>query len=166
MSDHLISPLSSLTNESSSMCFNTPVMAGQALSAQDDVTTTTAILMFFQTLGGAIWIVSSPVPTAIRLSVRLLTHSQSVAESAFNNSLLKALPIHAPTVDVQSVIDAGASGFRALFTAEEVPGIVDSYMIALRVTFIIAIAMAGAGALVSPLFPWVSIKGKAAAVAA
>nr|OQO11966.1 hypothetical protein B0A51_17373 [Rachicladosporium sp. CCFEE 5018] len=132
-----------LTGAGLGMCFNTPVMAGQALSSQEDVPTTTAILMFFQTLGGAIWI--------------------SAGESAFTNSLLAALRVHAPQVNPADVLTAGASGLRAAFTPEQLPGIVDSYMEGLRIAFILGIALTGMGTLLSPLFPWVSIKVKTTA---
>lgn len=59
------------------------------------------------------------------------------------------------------MLAAGATGLRDVFTADELPGIVDSYMGALKVAYIIAITTGGAAFVVSLAGRWVSIKDKA-----
>ena len=49
---------------------------------------------------------------------------------------------------------------RDAFTSDQLPGILVSYMTALRVAFAISIATGGAAAVVALGAPWTSIKGK------
>ena len=84
----------------------------------------------------------------------------STAESTFNNKMLAGLKIHVPTVDPRQVIAAGATGLRGLFGSAELEGIVASYMLGLRATFLLAVALAGCAGIVSFFAPRVSIKGR------
>lgn len=58
------------------------------------------------------------------------------------------------------VVAVGATGLRDAFTEAQLPGILVSYMAALRVAYTISIATGGAAALVALFSPWTSIKGK------
>lgn len=89
----------------------------------------------------------------------------SAAQSAFTNTLISSLKTNASTIDPMAVIAAGASGLRDRFVAGELPGILVSYVEALRVTFAIAIAAAGLSALTSGAVRWISIKGEKVDVA-
>ncbi|TKA81270.1 hypothetical protein B0A49_00224 [Cryomyces minteri] len=122
------------------LCFQAPIMAGQALAKPEDVSTTTALLMFFQTMGGAFFV--------------------SAAQSAFSNALIKSLLVNAPTVNVVQVVAIGATELRSTFTAEQLPGILVAYMDGLKVGFALAIALAGCATVVSVFTPWTSVKGK------
>jgi len=51
----------------------------------------------------------------------------SFDETIFTNSLKTLLPRYAPSVNPQSVINAGASGFRAITTNEELAGVLIAY---------------------------------------
>jgi hypothetical protein len=51
------------------LSFSVPMMAGQALAKDEDIPTTTALLMFFQTMGGALGV--------------------SAAQAAFTNELVR-----------------------------------------------------------------------------
>ena len=122
------------------LCFQAPIMAGQALSDPQDVSATTAILLFFQTIGGAFMV--------------------SSAQAGFTNTLLKKLAIHAPDVDPHAVIAAGATKLRETFTDQQLPGILASYMDGLKVVFIIIVALAGCATITSVAMPWTSVKRK------
>lgn len=124
------------------IAFQAPIMASQALAAPEDVSTTTAILLFFQTMGAAFMV--------------------SVAQSGFANTLVKKLVTNAPGVDSSVVISAGATRLRDMFTERQLEGILASYMDGLKVAFAISIALAGCATIVSFAFPWISIKGKQA----
>ncbi|TVY73227.1 MFS gliotoxin efflux transporter gliA [Lachnellula suecica] len=128
------------------LCFQIPVMSGQALAKAEDVATVTAILMFFQSIGGALFI--------------------SAAQAAFDNTLVAQILVHAPGIDPSSVIAVGATGLRDAFTPAQLPGILVAYMAALRVAYAIAIASGGAAAVVALFAPWTSIKGKVSVGAA
>jgi hypothetical protein len=120
--------------------FQTPIMIGQALAKEEDVATVTAILMFIQTVGGALLV--------------------SAAQAAFVNTLLSELVKNAPDIDPMKVIAAGATGLRDTFTAEQLPGMLVSYMAALRVTYAMAIATSGCATIIALFAPWKTIKGK------
>lgn len=84
----------------------------------------------------------------------------SAAQAAFVNTLISQLLINAPGIDPAQVVAVGATGLRAAFTEFQLPGILVSYMAALRVAYAISIATGGAAALVALFAPWTSIKGK------
>ncbi|KAI9871644.1 MAG: hypothetical protein M1830_002659 [Pleopsidium flavum] len=127
------------------LCFQTPIMAAQAISAAADVSATTAIVLFFQTIGGAIFV--------------------SAAQAAFQNQLISTLAVNAPAVDSAMVVATGATGLRNVFTAAELPGILLSYMDGLKVTFALATALAGIAVPVSLFSEWRNIKGKGGSAA-
>jgi hypothetical protein len=74
--------------------------------------------------------------------------------------------VNCPGIDPALVVAAGATGLRDNFTAAQLPGILVSYMSALRVAYAISIAAGGAAALVALFTPWTSIKGKVSVGAA
>ncbi|KAH8803447.1 DNA repair protein RAD50 [Xylogone sp. PMI_703] len=122
------------------LCFQIPIMYAQATAESEDVSVVTAMLMFFQTIGGAFLV--------------------SGAQSAFTNTLVHHLRHDAPTVDPNVVVAVGATGLRDAFTANELAGILVSYTAALRVTYGIAIAAAGLATITAALTRLQSIKGK------
>jgi MFS transporter, DHA2 family, glioxin efflux transporter len=60
----------------------------------------------------------------------------------------------APTVDPMAVVAAGATGLRDTFTVYQLPGILVSYMGALRVTYGVAITSAGLATIVAAFTRW------------
>ncbi|KAL5356064.1 major facilitator superfamily domain-containing protein [Aspergillus floccosus] len=123
------------------LCFQAPIMAGQALSAPEDVSATTAMLLFFQTMGGAFMV--------------------SSAQAGFTNTLVKRLAVLAPSVDPQRVIAAGATRLHKTFVGEELEAVMQSYVGGLKVVFVIIMVLSGCGMLLSVGLPWVSIKNRA-----
>jgi hypothetical protein len=122
------------------LIFQIPVIVGQAIVKPSDLSSVSAIILFFQTIGGAVFI--------------------SAAQAGFTNKLLHQLPIKAPTVDAGKVLATGATDLRTVFTPAQIPGILDAYMEGLRVPFIIAIACAAITFLIAFAPRWESIKGK------
>jgi hypothetical protein len=90
----------------------------------------------------------------------------SAAQAAFVNTLLSQLRVNSPDINPARVIAAGATGLRDAFAEVQLPGILVSYMAALRVAYTISIATAGAAALVAFFAPWTSVKDKASVGAA
>ncbi|PYH87799.1 hypothetical protein BO71DRAFT_436378, partial [Aspergillus ellipticus CBS 707.79] len=78
-------------------------------------------------------------------SPRRRTLSLSAASAAFNNTLLARLPITAPSVNPAVVIATGATELRAVFAAEQIPGIVDAYVDGVHAAVAIAVGLAGGG---------------------
>lgn len=122
------------------LIFQIPVIVGQAVVKPSDLSSVSAVILFFQTIGGAIWI--------------------SAAQAGFTNKMLKELPIRAPTVNPGLVVVTGATDLRKVFTAEQIPGIMSAYMEGLRVPFIICIACACVTFLLAFAPRWESIKGR------
>lgn len=122
------------------LCFQAPIMAGQALAKHEDVATTTAILMFFQTLGGSLTL--------------------SAVQSAFANTLIKSLKANMPSINPMRVTGIGATEIRTTFAPDQIPRILDAYMDGLRVAFIFMLALFGISVLFSLAMPWTNIKGR------
>ena len=102
--------------------FQVPVIVAQATAKPSDLSSVSAMILFFQTIGGAIWI--------------------SAAQAGFANKLLKTLPSKAPGVNPKLVVATGASELRSVFAAKDIPGVLSAYLDGLRVAFAISIALA------------------------
>ncbi|MCJ1398201.1 hypothetical protein MMC11_001398 [Xylographa trunciseda] len=122
--------------------FQIPVIVAQASVEPGDISTVTAIILFFQTIGGSFFV--------------------SAGQSAFVNMLVVALVENVPTLNPQTVISAGAGAIQSTFSADVVPGIVASYLTGLHVVFALTIALAGMSLLISFFMPWQRINAMAA----
>jgi hypothetical protein len=121
------------------LCNQVPVMAAQALAKNEDIATVTAIIMFFQTLGGAIWV--------------------SAAQAGFAGKLIKELVRLIPGINAPAVVGAGAIEYRTLFPANQIQRILQSYMAGVTDVFIIILAISAVATAISLLQPWTNIKG-------
>ncbi|KAL8890820.1 MAG: hypothetical protein Q9215_002046 [Flavoplaca cf. flavocitrina] len=119
-----------------------PVIAAQALSPLADIPIVTASILFFQLSSGAFAV--------------------SAAQSIFNNVLIQKLPSLAPEVSSAQILQAGTTEIEELFPADQVLGILLSYMAGLKAAWAMGIAVAGVTVMVSFLPQWKSIKGKGA----
>ncbi len=109
-----------------------PIITVQATAPAADLAEVTAILLFFQTVGGAFMV--------------------SAAQAAFVNVLVKNLASWAPGVDPASVVSTGATDLRNVFSAEQVPGILVAYMSGLKIAFAIGLASTGVAFIIITLF--------------
>ncbi|KAM0326759.1 hypothetical protein ACHAQA_006633 [Verticillium albo-atrum] len=103
--------------------FQVPMIAVQGTSTPDDLASKTAILLFFQIIGGAFYVAG--------------------AQAGFLQTLLKSLRESAPQITQEQVILTGATEIRNAFDPELVPLVVEAYMDGIRVTFALCIAGAG-----------------------
>lgn len=115
-----------------------PATAAQSVVASSDLAPVSAMILFFQTIGGAIWV--------------------SAAQAGFINRLVEALPRTAPGVDPGMVIATGATELRQVFDPSQVEGIIEAYMEGLRTPFIISIACAGVAVILAAAPRWERIK--------
>ncbi len=122
------------------LCFQPPILAAQALADPPDVSATTAIMLFFQTMGGAFMV--------------------SSAQAAFTNTLVDKFAICTPGIEGNAVIAVGVTKLRQTFTDQELVGVVNSYMDGLKVAFAIVIALTGCATICSFTMPWIAIKAK------
>ncbi|KAF4469466.1 major facilitator superfamily transporter [Fusarium albosuccineum] len=111
------------------LALQVPIIVAQSSAAPEDVSSVTALILLFQCLGGTMF--------------------NSAAQAAFVNHMSNTLPNNAPGVDVQTVIQTGATEIRDVFSSSEVAGIVASYMAGIKVAIAIAAAGGGVGLLFS-----------------
>lgn len=97
-----------------------------------------AILIFFQTFAGALFL--------------------SFAQTAFSNGLSDSLAKHAPDVAPLTVITAGASRFRNVVDSKDIAGVIESYNTAIQHVFYIATAAAVTVFVVAWGMGWKSVK--------
>ena len=114
--------------------FQLPIIVGQASVDLSDISTVTAMLLFFQTLGGSLFV--------------------SGAQAGFANRLLQVLPYLAPGVEPKKVLSVGAGDIRRTFPPKDVPGIVLGYTEGLVVTYAIATTSAGVAFLTNLFLSW------------
>ncbi|KAF7564117.1 hypothetical protein G7046_g60 [Stylonectria norvegica] len=118
-----------------------PIIAIQANSKPELVSIATAILVFSQTFGGAMFI--------------------TFANVIFNARLKDELASRLPNVDTQSIIDAGATGLRQATSAANVPAVIAAYAKAVDATFYLAVGAAFAMFVFSWGIGWKDIRKKA-----
>ena len=109
-----------------------PIITVQATAPAVDLAEVTAILLFFQTIGGAFMV--------------------SAAQAAFVNVLMKVLPHSAPGINPLIVVKTGATDLRTAFAADIVPGILEAYMRGLKIAFAIGLASTGVAFIIITLF--------------
>ncbi|KAI0808622.1 major facilitator superfamily domain-containing protein [Xylaria sp. FL0064] len=111
-----------------------PVIVGQVSVESADLSSATAIMLCFQTLGGAFWVAAS--------------------QAVLVNTLLHALPTTAPRIDPSLVLATGAGQLRSVFTEEQLPGILLAYLQGIRATFILSAVVVAAALLLGFFLPW------------
>jgi EmrB/QacA subfamily drug resistance transporter len=116
------------------------VITVQVVLPLKDVPVGTALTMFMQTFGGAMFI--------------------SVGQNVFNNTLLKGIRTSAPKVNPDIILHIGATDLRRAFPAALIYGIQVAYNNALTRTWYIAVAMACLTVFATLVVEWRSVKGK------
>ncbi|WQF86400.1 Putative major facilitator superfamily, MFS transporter superfamily [Colletotrichum destructivum] len=119
------------------LCLQVPVMVGQAFSLPADVASTTAILLFFQTMGGTIVI--------------------SASQSIFTNGLVNALNA-AGFHNTSLVLSSDTSHLSSVLTADEMAVVLPAYLTGLRNAWAMATACGGAALLSSAIAKFENIK--------
>ncbi|KAF2843055.1 MFS gliotoxin efflux transporter glia [Patellaria atrata CBS 101060] len=114
------------------------VITAQAYSRVQDLSASTAIVLFFQMMGGTVCV--------------------SMGQSTFSNRLVKDLASRAPWINAESVLGTGTTELRTAFPAGDVRLILESYMFGLRDTFALSAALTGCSFVASWVAPIRSIK--------
>jgi hypothetical protein len=84
----------------------------------------------------------------------------SVAQNIFDNRLVQSLPMLAPNVSIQTVLEVGAYGIQDNFSGGQLQGILKSYMVGLKAAWALSIAMLGLACIVPLVGERKSIKPK------
>ncbi|KAL4969528.1 MFS-type gliotoxin efflux transporter gliA [Aspergillus stella-maris] len=120
------------------LCIQVPIMAGQAVVEVQDLAIISAVMLFFQCMGGAIFV--------------------QAGQAIFSNTLLKEVLRRLPDVDPGLIIQTGATELGDVFGGEELGVILDGYVVALQDCFLLAIVSAGIAVLVAGCSGWVNLK--------
>ncbi|KAF7330046.1 DHA14-like major facilitator [Mycena kentingensis (nom. inval.)] len=118
-----------------------PVIAAQNVLPLADVPVGVSLVMFAQTIGGALFI--------------------SVAQNVFTNQLAEGIVRHVPGIDPLAVVQAGATSLTGLVSAQVLEQVVGVYNDALVAAFKVAIGLSAVSVVGAGAMEWKSIrKGK------
>lgn len=117
------------------------MVAVQASLPKDDIPIGTAIMMFSQTLGGALFI--------------------AVAQNVFENQLISNVAAaNIAGLDPQTVVNTGATEIQSSIAPHLLPYVLQAYNAAVTHTFYVAVALASLSMIGAVFVPWNSVKGK------
>jgi hypothetical protein len=118
-----------------------PLMAVQTVLDISDVPTGTAIIVFAQTLGGALFV--------------------SIAQNVFTNKLVEYVAEYAPGFgDPLAILMIGATSVQKLPPGEVLEGVTRAYNDSLTKTFVVFTALSGLAIVGAVFTEWKSVKGK------
>jgi hypothetical protein len=121
-------------------CLQQPMVAVQTVLDIKDVPIGASLIVFVQSLGGAMFV--------------------SVGETVLSNGLVKELAKNAPAIHPSEVLETGASRLQITFSKEVLPAIILSYNDALTQVFLVATVMAAFTVVGGVFVEWKSVKGK------
>lgn len=117
-----------------------PLIAVQTVLDISEVPTGTAILIFLQTLGGALFV--------------------SVGENIFTNTLVKQLQTQVPGLDPAIVLATGATSIQSTIDPAYLPGVTLAYNNALTTAFQVSLAMSCFSIIGALFIEWKSVVRK------
>ncbi|RDL36683.1 MFS general substrate transporter [Venustampulla echinocandica] len=123
-----------------------PLIAVQTVLDISEVPIATSVIIFAQTLGGALFV--------------------SAGQNVFTNKLAENLAKYAPTLDPKIVLVTGATSIQSAIDKSYLPGVTLSYNNALTQAFLVATVMACMTIVGSAAIEWKSVKGKKIEMAA
>ncbi len=123
-----------------------PLMAVQTVLDMSEIPSATALMIFLQLFGAAMFV--------------------SVGESVLTNRLVSFISRNVPSVDAVAAVGAGATNIRNVIPAESLHGVLQAYNDALTQIFEIVLVMACLTAIGSVAMEWRSVKGKSTEIMA
>ncbi|KAK2768840.1 MFS sugar transporter [Arachnomyces sp. PD_36] len=116
------------------------IIACQVVLTIDDIPVGTAVIMFSQTLGGALFV--------------------SVGQNVFTNELVSGLVKAAPGLDPSVVLAVGATNLKSAIPPEFLDGVQSAYNDALTNSWYVSTALSALSILAAFGMEWKSVKGK------
>ncbi|KAF4470310.1 aflatoxin efflux pump AFLT [Fusarium albosuccineum] len=117
-----------------------PLIAVQVVCEMVDIPTGTAMIVFSQTLGGALCV--------------------TVGNTVFTNTLYNRIREYVPGLDPDFVIATGATNIRSVIRTDWLDGVVQAYNDALTTSFYVGTATASVTIIGALLVEWRSVKGR------
>ena len=130
------------------MALQIPVIANQALVSADDMAAATTFTLFMENCGETVFVAAS--------------------EGAFTNGLLSSLARNLPNIEPKTVLDAGATQIRSLFSGGELEQVSRSYLDGCKTSHLVTVACGAIAGLIScsnagpAAVTWVKLKLKKA----
>ncbi|OCK78902.1 putative MFS toxin efflux pump [Lepidopterella palustris CBS 459.81] len=122
--------------------FNIPLVAVQTVLPMEDIPIGTVSTMFFQSLGGALFI--------------------AVGQSVFQNGLIDGLKLYAPELDPKVMVNTGATAIRGVLKQigreDQLRPVLMAYVHGLKDCYRVVVAAAGIAFLMTCLLEWKSVK--------
>jgi len=122
--------------------FNVPLVAVQTVLPMEDIPIGTVSVMFFQSLGGALFI--------------------AVGQSVFQNGLIKGLAEHAPNLPPHLMVNTGATAIRGVLAnigqENQLENVLEAYVMGLKDCYRVVVAVSGMAFLCACIFEWKSVK--------
>ena len=118
-----------LTGMGVGLALQIPMIYNQALVARDDIPSVTSLTLFTENLGTSLFVAG--------------------AESSFQQGLIGHLKESLPSLDPHTVVNAGATQIRTLFSGGELEMVLDSYLHGCRVGHLIGVSCGAIACLVS-----------------
>ncbi|KAJ5950761.1 uncharacterized protein N7479_009174 [Penicillium vulpinum] len=116
------------------------MIAAQVVLDISDIPSGTSIIVFTQTLGGALFI--------------------SIGNNVFRNKLVEYLAKNLPNLDPALILNTGVTGLRSVVDKTDLPAVLLAYNDALTQTFIVSAAVASVSMIGALGVEWKSVKGK------
>lgn len=116
------------------LAFQIPIIISQANASPTDISSVTAMVLFFMNLGGTAFV--------------------TAAQSAFVNEMLATVRTTVPDIDPATIIVTGATEIRIKFKANQIQKIVAAFMSGIRLSLALAIGATGIALLVSLFHDW------------
>lgn len=120
--------------------FQLALIACQVVLSIDDIPVGTAVIMFSQTLGGALFV--------------------SVGQNVFTNRLVSGLVEAVPELDPSLVLAVGATNLKSAVPPQFLDGVQEAYNNALANTWYVSVALSSLTILAGFGMEWKSVKGK------
>lgn len=120
--------------------FQQPMIAAQTVLKQKDIPIGSAAVVFFQTLGGALFI--------------------SVAQNIFATELIEGIVARIPDMPTAAILNTGATALTSTFSPEVLPSIIQAYNEAITKSFYASVALAIVAFAGGLGLEMVSVKGK------
>jgi len=117
-----------------------PLIAVQTVLDISQVPVGTSVIIFVQTLGGALFV--------------------SIGENVFTNKLVANLAKYAPEINPEIVLSTGATSIQQTISKASLPGVTLAYNNALTHAFLVSAIMAALTLVGSAAIEWKSVKGK------
>ena len=131
-----------LTGSGAGAGFQIPMTAVQTVLSADDIPIGSAGVIFFQNLGGSLFI--------------------SVAQSVFQNGLISGLEQFAPEVPPNAIIESGATdipgALAKLNQPDQLANVILAYMNGLRNSYRVAASLAAVAVIAACFLEWKSVK--------